>query len=124
MSKDIRQMISKIENLNESTNVRPITNKVGDNSPYDENIKMRKLTPDEQNLLLNHRLVTSGKVDINQDVAFRYINSKHQELYEVFNRNTIYDVVVPEDAHVANVIGNMNYTDAYKQQEERKNGRW
>ena len=117
-------MISKIENLNESKNIRPITNKVGDNSPYDENIKMRKLTPDEQNLLLNHRLITSGKVDLNQDVAFRYINSKHQDLYSVFNRNTIYDVVVPEDAHVANVIGNMNYTDAYKQQEERKNGMW
>jgi sucrose-6-phosphate hydrolase SacC (GH32 family) len=51
--------------------------------------------------------------DFNQDTSFRLIDNGFT-YYEVVTMNTLHSVLVPVNAHICNVIGNMNYTNAYK----------
>ncbi len=51
--------------------------------------------------------------DFNQDTSFRYIFNGYQH-YEVVTLNTLHTVLIPNGSHVCNIIGNMNYTDAYR----------
>lgn len=87
-------------------------------APYDENIPLRNLTPKEMSHINNSAKELGRDVDFTQDTAVRYISDygKGHEMTLVVNYNTLHNVKVPEDAHIANVIGNMNYTDAYKEQ--------
>ena len=89
---------------------------------------LRNLTISEQNQLLESTKICKRncwktgwvnglyqdayKFDFNQDTSFRYI-SEGFNYYGVVTLNTLNTVLVPIDAHICNIIGNMNYTDAY-----------
>ena len=90
-----------------------------DHAPYDKNIPLRNLTSKEISHINNSAKELGRDVDFTQDCAVRYISNygKGHEMTLVVNYNTLHSVKVPEDAHIANVIGNMNYTDAYKDKE-------
>ena len=91
----------------------------------DDNVRskeLRKLTNNEK-----MRIFDSAKqkglrdkfFDFNQDSSLRYISNygKGYQYWIPVNRETIHNLEVPEDAHIANIIGNMNYTDADKKRE-------
>ena len=86
----------------------------------------RKLTQDEVELLYKSAQLYKRKhpeFDFKQDSSFRYISNygKGHEYWGTINLDTLHQVQVPVDAHIANIVGNMNYTDAYKKQEISNN---
>ena len=105
----------------ENENSRPLDD--SEYAPYDKTIGMRLLTQEEK-----QRVVDSAKygeregLDFTQDSALRYIskNGRGHVMWTVVNYNKLHSLKVPEDAHIANVVGNMNYTNAYKELEASK----
>ena len=80
----------------------------------------RKLTSDE-----TLQVITSAKwygrfkakvFDFKQDTSLRY-TSNGLEYWAVVTESTLHSIEVPSDSHICNVIGNFNYTKAYKQNE-------
>jgi len=79
---------------------------------------MRNLTISEQTVILESAKVCKRdnlNFDLNQDFSVRY-NLKGYSYYEVVKIDTLHSVLFPIDAHICNVIGNMNYTEAYNKQ--------
>ena len=99
-------------------------------SNRDENVRsdeLRPLTPEEYNQVIKSAESldrTDRYFDFSQDSSLRYISNYGQgyEYWTVVNKNTLHKIKVPVDSHIANVIGNMNYTDAYKKGEEDRRG--
>jgi hypothetical protein len=88
----------------------------------------RKLTPKEMTQIMKdaERLTQKDKYfDFNQDTAVRVLwpaeGGGEYERTIVTNYNDIANTEVRIDDRISNVIGNMNYTDAYKAKETSKN---
>jgi len=79
---------------------------------------MRNLTITEQKDLLE-QVNAKKHIDVQEDVAFRYVSDRW-DIWEAFNINTLHTLLVRDDAHICNVLGNMNYTKAYKLHEQNK----
>ena len=107
-----------------NNNSRPLID--SDHAPYDKNIGMRLLTQDEKQRVIDSVRQGEDKgLDFTQDSALRYISNggRGQTMWTTVNYDKLHSLKVPEDAHVANVVGNMNYTDAYKKLEASKTRR-
>jgi hypothetical protein len=98
----------------------------GENAPYDSTIPLRELTKEEKLeviKLANKKEEENPNFDPKQDFALNYKSSKHHHLVTVIgnldgeSENNIWDLKIPEDAYIVGIVGNMNYTDAYKSQE-------
>jgi hypothetical protein len=92
-------------------------------APYDGNIPMRLLSNEEKEDIIKWVEDFKNKdryFDPYQDFAFDYISgTKHYRITTVANldnqsKNSLWGVKIPEDAWPGKIIGNMNYTDAYK----------
>jgi len=83
----------------------------------------RHLTTEEKKQILKSALhykeFACYSFDLYQDFSIRYIatngitNVKYT-YYTAANMDTLNSVLVPIEADICNVIGNMNYTNAYK----------
>jgi hypothetical protein len=98
-------------------------------APYDGNIPMRPLTDEEKKDIIKWVEDFKKKnryFDPYQDFAFDYISgTKHHRIATVANldnksENSLWNVKIPEDAWPGKIIGNMNYTDAYKEEQAYK----
>lgn len=101
----------------------------GETAPYDRNIPMRPLSKEETGEIIKWAEDFKNKnryFDPYQDFAFDYISgTKHHRISTVANldsksENSLWGVKIPEDAWPGKIIGNMNYTDAYKEGEAQK----
>jgi len=80
---------------------------------------MRKLTLAEQMRIIESANLCKERnlnFDINQDFSMRYVTNfgKGYSMYEVATLENLHTILVPKDYHICNVLGNMNYTRAYK----------
>jgi len=119
---------SEAKRLNALEDARRVDKaQVGEN--YHKDLpNQRPLTPQEKELIIKsaQKLELQGKgYDWDQDTAVIYffptynIQTKEYTGPEadytlVVNRDTLHKVTLPQGARVARVLGNMNYTDAYK----------
>lgn len=96
-------------------------------APYDSNIPMRPLTKEERAQIIKRVLDFKQKnkyFDPEQDFAFEYISgTQYHHITAVGNldnqsENSLWNIKIPEDAWPGKIIGNMNYTDAYKEEEK------
>jgi hypothetical protein len=81
---------------------------------------MRNLTPVEQLRILESCKVCKEPVNIHEDFAVRYISNGY-EYFQAVNSTTLNSIFFPSDSHICNVIGNMNYTEAYRILENKNN---
>tara|TARA_R110002020_G_scaffold191096_2_gene390770 strand:- start:52 stop:426 length:375 start_codon:yes stop_codon:yes gene_type:complete len=95
-----------------------LVNEEVETAPYDANIPMREITQDEiDELIKKTREFASENMgfDPYQDYSFEYISrTQYHHIETVTTVDKIYMVKLPEDAYIGKIVGNMNYTDAYK----------
>ena len=98
-------------------------------APYDGNIPMRPLTDEEKKDIIKWAEDFKKKnrhFDPEQDFALDYISgTQHHRITTIVNldyqsENSLWNVKIPEDAWPGKIIGNMNYTDTYKEEQAYK----
>ena len=80
---------------------------------------LRNLTILEQRQIIESAL--DFKADLREDCSVRYIATNgieniNHEYYKAVRFGTLSSILIPIDAYICNVVGNMNYTEAYQKQ--------